>query len=204
MNKVIFPRIGAAMGTVFAIVLFVASGNGDHETFSTLRAIAGVAAITLALPFVAYVSRLLRQAEGENGWLAQTALAAGVTGVGVKLVSIVPELAIHRANVADGTQLHKALEEMAGGATVLCLYPLALFCGATAIVSLRTKVLPSWLGAGAAITATALVVNGGFFKASFVPALLLFLAWTLAASIYLVRRSSREPARANREATATA
>jgi hypothetical protein len=203
MKKVLFPRLGAATGAVFAVALFVAAGNGN-ESFSTLRAVVGVSAITLALPFVAYVSRLLREAEGANGWLALAALAGGITGIGLKLVSIVPELAVHRAHVADGTQLHKALEEMAGAATVLCLYPLAVFCASTAIVALRTKVLPRWLGAGAAITAAALAVNGGFLEASFVPALLLFLVWTLASSIYLLRRSSREPAPARAEATAAA
>jgi hypothetical protein len=79
-----------------------------------------------------------------------------------------------------------------------------VFCASTAIVALRTKVLPRWLGAGAAITAAALAVNGGFLEASFVPALLLFLVWTLASSIYLLRRSSREPAPARAEATAAA
>lgn len=202
-NTVMLPRLGAASGAVFAVVLFVAAGNGD-QSFSTPRAIAGLSAITLALPFVGYVSRLLREGEGANGWLAPAALAGGSIGIGLKLVSIVPELAIHRAQIADGTQLHKALEEMAGGATLLCLYPLAVFCAATAIVALRTRVLPRWLGAGAAVTAAALVVNGGFLNASFVPALLLFLAWTLVTSVYLVRRSSREPARVSAEATAAA
>jgi hypothetical protein len=203
MNKVILPRLGAASGAIFALVLFVAAGNGDHS-FSTPRAIAGVAAITLALPFVGYMSRLLRDAEGPNGWLAPAALAGGITGIGLKLVSIVPELAIHRAQIADGTELHKAFDEMAGGATVLCLYPLALFCVATAIVVLRTRALPRWLGAAAAMTAAALVVNGCFFDASSVPALLLFLLWTLIASVYLVRRNSHEPTRISGEAPAAA
>jgi hypothetical protein len=189
MHKVILPRLGAASGATFAVTLFVAAGNGNHS-FSTPRAVAAVTAITLALPFVGYISRLLRAAEGANGWLAPAALAAGSIGIGLKLVSIVPELAIHRAHIADATQLHKALHEMAGGATVLCLYPLAVFCAATAIVALRTRVLPRWLGAAAAVTATALLVNGSFFDASFVPALLLFLLWTLLASVHLVRRSS--------------
>jgi hypothetical protein len=203
MNKVILPRLGAASGAVFAIVLFIAAGNGDHS-FSTPRAVAGVAAITLALPFVGYISRLLREAEGANGWLAPAALAGGITGIGLKLVSIVPELANRRAHIADGTQLHKALQAMADGTTVLCLYPLAVFCAATAIVALRTRVLPRWLGVAAAVTAAALVANGCFFEASAVPALLLFLVWTLVTSVYLVRRSSHESMPVSGEATAAA
>jgi hypothetical protein len=189
MNKVMLPRLGAACGGVFAVVLFVAAGNGD-EPFSTPRAVAGVVAITLALPFVAYVSRVLRDADGGSGWLATAALAGGSIGIGLKLFSVVPELAVHRAHIADGTELHRAVQAMADGTTVLCLYPLAVFCAATAVVSLRERVLPRWLGVGAAVTAAALAVNGGFLDASFVPALLLFLVWSLAASVYLVRRGS--------------
>jgi hypothetical protein len=79
-----------------------------------------------------------------------------------------------------------------------------VFCAATAIVALRTRVLPRWLAAGAAVTAVALVVNGGFLNAGFVPALVLFIAWTLVASVYLVRRTYGEPAQVIAEATAAA
>lgn len=187
MNKVMLPRLGAACGAVFAVVLFVAAGNGDQH-FSAPRAVVGVGAITLAIPFLAYLSRVLGAAEGREGWLATTALVAGVSGISLKLVSTFPELAMHRAHVADGTRLHKALEEISGGATLICLYPLAVCCAAVAIAALRTGVLPRWLGVGAAITAGALAVNGAFLEATFVPALVLFLVWTLATSIHLMRR----------------
>jgi len=39
------------------------------------------------------------------------------------------------------------------------------------------------------VTHVALAVNAGFVFASFVPALLLFLLWTLVTSIVLLRRS---------------
>ena len=44
-------------------------------------------------------------------------------------------------------------------------------------------------GVFAAVTAVALAVNAGFVYASFVPALLLFLLWTLVTGIVLLRRS---------------
>src|ERR1700729_3500875 len=50
MNQPTLPRLGAACGAVFAIVLTVAAGNGN-QSFSGPRAVAGIAAITLALPF---------------------------------------------------------------------------------------------------------------------------------------------------------
>jgi hypothetical protein len=99
----------------------------------------------------------LRAAEGEGGWVSTVALVAGASGVLLKLATHAPELAIHRDGIAKGTQLHKALDDTAGAATLMSLYPLA--------------------------------VNAAFVYASFVPALLLFLLWTLVTSIVLLRRA---------------
>jgi hypothetical protein len=199
MNQSTLPRLGAACGAVFAIVLTVANGNGT-QTFSGPRAIAGIAALTLALPFIAYLCSVLRQADradgadGPNGWLVSTALAAGIAGIVLKLGSGAPELAAHTAHLTAGTQLNTAIEAIADGATVLSLYPLAVFCAATAIVAFRTRALPRWLSAGAAVTAAALAVNGGFLGTDSVPALLLFVLWTLLTSVHLLRRTWRKPA----------
>ena len=196
MNQSTLPRLGAACGAVFAIVLTVANGNGN-QTFTGPRAIAGIAALTLALPFIAYLCSVLRQAnrtDGADGWLASTALAAGITGIMLKLGSGAPELAAHTAHLTAGTQLNTAIEAIADGATVLSLYPLAVFCAATAIVAFRTRALPRWLSAGAAVTAAALAINGGFLGTGSVPALLLFVVWTLLTSVHLLRRTWRKPA----------
>ena len=192
MNQPTLPRLGAACGAVFAIVLTVAAGNGNND-FSSPRAVAGIAAITLAVPFIAYLCGVLRAAEGRDGWLAPTALAAGIAGIVLKLGSGAPELAVHKAHLAAGTQLSAAIKALGDGATVLSLYPLAVFCAATAIVAFRTRALPRWLSVGAAVTAIALAVNGGFLGGESVPALLLFLLWTLLTSVHLLRRTWRKP-----------
>jgi hypothetical protein len=193
MNQPALSRLGAACGAAFAIVLTVAAGNGDND-FSGPRAVAGVAAITLALPFVAYLYSVLRTAEGTDGWLAPAALASGIAGIVLKLGSGVPELAVHRAHLTTDTQLGAAIRAIGDGATVFSLYPLAVFCTATAIVAFRTRALPRWLAAGAAVTAAGLAVNGAFLGTGSVPALLLFLLWTLVTSVYLLRRTWRNPA----------
>jgi amino acid transporter len=72
----------------------------------------------------------------------------------------------------------------------MSLYPLAICCAAVAVIALRDHALPRWLGTFAAITAVALAVNAGFLYASFVPAPLLFLLWTLVTGIVLLRRVS--------------
>jgi hypothetical protein len=193
LNQPTLARLGAACGAVFAIVLTVASGDGN-QSFSGPRAVAGVTAITLVVPFIAYLCSVLRAAEEPGGWLAGTALAAGITGITLKLGSCAPELAMHRAHLATGTPLHAAVSALGDGVTVLSLYPLAVFCAAVAIAAFRSRALPRWLAACAAVTGAALAVNGGFLGADFVPALLLFALWTLLASVHLLRRIGRQPA----------
>ena len=188
MNKPALPRLAAACGAIFAVGLTAANGSGN-QPFWGVRAIAGIAALTLILPFFGYLCSLLRQAEGADGWLANTALAAGITFLALKLGSGAPELAKHTGHLASGTQLATSIDGIANGATLLSLYPLAVFCAATAIVAFRTRVLPRWLSAGAAITAAALAINGGFLSSDFVPAMLLFVLWTLLTSVVLLRRS---------------
>lgn len=194
MNQPMLPRVGAACGAVFAIILTIANGNGS-QPFSGPRAVAGIAALTLAIPFLAYLTSVLHHAEPAGGWLARAALAAGITGLTLKLASGAPELAIHRAHLAAGTQLHTVVDAIGGAATVLSLYPLAVFCAATAIAAFGTRALPRWLATGAALTAAALTVNGVFLTTSSMPALLLFALWSLLASGYLLRRTWRDPAR---------
>src|SRR5438874_10564632 len=154
MNRPMLSRLGAACGIVFPIAMFLAVGNGNH--FAPWRAVTATWALVLALPFLACLYSLLRKAEGDGGWLSTAALVAGVSGVILKLASHAPELAIHRDHIAKGTQLYKALDNTAGAATLVSLYPLAVCCAAVAMIALRERVLPRWLGIFAAITAVAL------------------------------------------------
>lgn len=193
-------RLGAGCGALFAVVLFVASGDGN-DAYLAPRAIAGLAALVLFVPFLAYLCSLLRRAEGENGWLATTALVAGTVGVTIKIVSVIPALALHHAHVPDGTPLHDLFDGFDNAATVIALYPLAISCAAVAIIAFRASVLPRWLAGAAALTAVALAVNGAFLESSFVPALLLFIAWTFLASVYLLRATWRPAGGVNRALT---
>src|SRR5438309_2382992 len=187
MTRPMLPRLAAACGIVFPIAMFLAVGNGNN--FAPWRAVAATWALVLALPFLAYLWSLLRAAEGEGGWLSTAALVAGASGIVLKLASHAPALAIHRDGIAKGTQLYKALDNTAGAATLMSLYPLAVCCAAVALIALREQLFPRWLGVFTAVTAVALAVNAGFVYASFVPALLLFLLWTLVTSVVLLRRN---------------
>ena len=134
MTNQIMPRAGAGCGALFAVALIAASNGSADASY-----VAGLAAIALFLPFLAYLCSLLRQAEGEGGWLAPAALAAGLAGITIKLASVAPEIA---ANHLPAGAMHNALQDIANAATVISMYPLALLLAAVATIALRTRVLP--------------------------------------------------------------
>ena len=99
--------IGAACGGVFALLLMVAVGDGSHS-YSPQRTVTALVALTLAIPFVVNVRGVLRAGTQTDPWFADTAMAAGIAGIALKLSSSGPELAIPRAHIADNTTLHRA------------------------------------------------------------------------------------------------
>jgi hypothetical protein len=176
------PRLAASFGALYVVLLFGGSASGI-DALMPLE----LAALVLFVPFVAYLYSVLRRAEGEGGWLAPTVLGAGLLDTAIKLSSAAPALAAR--DLREGSQLDTLLHDINNASFVLTMYPLALLAGASAIVILSTGVLPRWLGWSGAATAAALAANGSFLEAEFVPAFLLFLAWTVATSLVLVRRA---------------
>jgi hypothetical protein len=183
----------AATGAVFAVVLTLANGQGG--TLSAPRDIAATVALTLLLPFTAYVGAVLRAAStcATDTWLATTAVAGGVAGTCIKLLSDAPQIAQSDPGVTSGSQTDTALAAVAAATTVLALFPLALFCLAAGVAALRTMALPRWLALGALVAGGGLAVNGCFLHTENVPALLLLAVWCLAASVHLVRAARRDP-----------
>jgi hypothetical protein len=166
------------------------AGPGHSSPGDLTRELIG---ITLFLPFLAYLCSLLRAAEGQGGWLSVTAFAAGISGITIKFVTGVPVIALR--HVTSGTPLHKAIDDMASASTQISLYPLAVMLAALAALMFRTSVLPRWLGFGAAVAALAMAVDavyGSFRDVNAGASLVLWLLWTLVASIVLFRRVGAE------------
>ena len=82
------------------------------------------------------------------------------------------------------------------------MLPIGVMMAAVAIVILKTRVLPLWLGVLAALTAPACWVNGMFLDAEFGPAFLLFLLWIAIASIVLTLRAGSATVTATASSTA--
>src|SRR5215210_4333045 len=185
MQERILPRLGAASGALFVVVLFGLSLTGSDSQIAVALELLG---LLLFIPFLGYLWSVLRDAEGPGGWLSATALGAGLVGVTMKLASIGPGWAAR--DFGDETAIHKALERVNEVAFVAQMLPDGVMLAAIAAVTLKSSALPRWLGWLAAAAAPLLLVNGMFLDADFGPAFLLFLLWTLLASVLLTVRPS--------------
>jgi hypothetical protein len=164
---------------------------GEHATSgsdSTIVLVLELIGLLLFIPFLGYLWSVLREAEGSVGWLATTAFGAGLVDVTIKFGSLAPGKVAN--DFGDATPIHKALEDMNSVAFIVTMLPLSVLMAAVAVIALKTRVLPRWLGWLAAFTAPLLLVNGMFLDADFGPAFLLFMLWTLLASVVLTVRSS--------------
>jgi hypothetical protein len=183
MYQRIAPRMGAACGAIFVVLLFGLSSTGIDSPIVLVGELIG---LLLFIPFLGYLCSVLREAEGPGGWLAATAFGAGLVDIAIKLGSIAPGNAADR--FADGTATHQALDVMNSTAFIATMLPLSVLTAAAAVVIVRTRALPRWLGWLAAVTSPLLLVNGMFLDAEFGPAFLLFLLWVLLTSVVLTVR----------------
>ena len=193
MYERILPRLGAASGALFVVLLFGPSSSGSDAAIILVLELLG---LLLFIPFLGYLWSVLREAEGPGGWLATTAFGAGLVDVTLKLGSLPPGKVAD--DFGDSTAVHKALEDMNSVAFIATMLPLGVLMAAVAVIVLKTRVLPLWLGWLAAVTAPLLLVNGMFLDAEFGPAFLLFLLWTLLASVVLTVRPSGVGSQAER------
>ncbi len=185
MERRILPRLGAVCGILYVVLILV--GNSVYESGNeTVGLPMELIGMLLFIPFLGYLYSLLRRAEGEDGWLSATAFGAGLVEFTIKLVSVIPAFAARTEGLSP--QVHQALENMGNFAYIITMLPVGVMMAAVAIVILKTRVLPLWLGLLAAITAPACLVNGMFFDADFGPAFLLFLLWIALSSVVLTLR----------------
>ncbi|MGH8893736.1 MAG: hypothetical protein ACRDWY_10615, partial [Actinomycetes bacterium] len=186
MSDQIWPRLGAATGAVYVLALMGGPSLGQ----GTVVVAAELVALTLFVAFAAYLTSILRAAEGPGAWLAPTVLAAVAVDTAIKFAGIG---AGHAARDLPDGRLHDVLHEMNNVSFIVTMMPLALATAATSVVVLRTGVLPRAFGWSGLAVAAALVANGAALGSEFGPAFLAFLAWTLALSIRLSWRAPLVP-----------
>ena len=186
MSPHVPSRLGAGCAVAAVVGLMVLTGGGEESNGAAILA-GEILALLLFVPFLSYLFTVLRAADDRAPWLPVTVLAAGLVATTLKVVSVVPVIAIRRGEIDPS--LHAALQEMADAAFVVSLPALGICLGAAAAVVLRTSVLPAWLGWFAALVAPLLVANGFAVGGDQGPSFVLFLLWTLICGIVLLRRA---------------
>jgi hypothetical protein len=151
--------------------------------------------------FLGVVRSHLRRAEGGDGRLSVVAFGAGLVFVATAGTELLVQAALtFSARTADA-KTTQAFYDMVAASASLLAFPLIPFAGAIAVVGLRYRALPQWLGAAFGVFALYEFVEGAAFTAStgaFSPGQLLnqigliaFSVLVLAMSIVLVGKASR-------------
>jgi hypothetical protein len=125
----------------------------NYENALLAQAILFGVASALLLVFVGGLRAFLARAEGQDPRLASVVVAAGAVAAGLLLVqaAIVVALTALRGNEvgvhAQGSAwAARALFYLEGAVGDMVLFPFAVLLAAAAVVLLRTRVLPGWLG----------------------------------------------------------
>lgn len=203
-------RLALASGALYVIAILTGNGlaepgdtNGDDAAAvlaELQRDLTPVQAFGLTLEilgfalFVVFVGALyatLRRAG--DGWLAPTALGAGLLTAAVKVASIGPAMTARLRADDLSPDLALVLEDMNGAGFVISGYTLGIFLAAAALATLVTRLVPRWLasaGVVVGVLAIAAGTAGILDPAGYMPIpFLLGLVWILAVSILLAVRA---------------
>jgi hypothetical protein len=236
MSDMLLRRLGAASGIFYVVLSIIGNdvlggGGGAPAGFPSPKKVAayysnlpapGVLdwaalfllglAVLCFMVFIVYLCSVLRRSEGEGSWLSTVALSGGLLTTVMLLGAFPPKFAalLIRMNEDLTPQVAATLFLLNDGAHVLTYLTSASLLAPTAIVVIRTRVLPRWLGWAAVVIAVGLPASLALWAYGFMAApvlfLLLNLIWIIAVSVILIRRvgesssiervrSSDEPAR---------
>lgn len=136
--------------------------------------------------FAGSVFATLREREGGTGRLSMVAFGGGVASGVVLVLGFSAILASGARTGAEGgitpieaVTMYDLYSQVVGGMLAITM---AVFIGATAVVSLRTLIFPKWFGWVSALIAIGLLTPVGY------AALALVLVWLLVVSVWLYWR----------------
>ncbi len=159
--------------------------------------------------FLGSLRSFLIEAEGATGRLSTLAFAAGMIGYGLNVVGQAPQITLtlpSAAGMAPGSAA--VLTDLGWVMLIVANIPLAVMFFAVAVVSLRTRVFPVWLGwlavlagAAAALLSFAVVDPSGPLAPQGWASYLLYpasIVWLVPAATVMIRRIGRRPAATTR------
>ncbi len=208
-------RLGAAAGLVFTV--FTIAGNemsdrGNASGDSAATALAniqraqsltnhlGIAVEILGfiamMFFAAYLYRVLRSAEGSDGWLAATVLITAAADLGIKLGSGAPLAAAyyHKADLTP--DLARTLVDLNNAGFVITGLTMAAFVLAVSFSAYRSRALPrtlTWIGVVLGTLGLATPLVGITDPANYNPLpYLISLLWVAAICVARIVRETRQ------------
>lgn len=217
-----YARIGAASGAVCVLLVMVGNGlalagwsedrDGPGVLADLQRDLSVVNMVGLSMEllgwaalvmFLGYLYRVLKRAEGPDGWLAPVAFGSGLIMVCVKLGSVAPLTAAWYRRDDLTVTTAATLSDLSGALFIVSGWTTGLLVASAAGSALASGVLPRWLGWFGMVSGVAALVAGtagimgprGYVPLPFLAALL----WILITSVVLTVRASRG---AEREVTA--
>lgn len=155
--------------------------------------------------FLGSLRSFLIEAEGATGRLSTLAFAAGMIGYGLNVVGQAPQITLTLPSAA-GTAPGSAalLTDLGWVMLIVANIPLAVMFFAIAVVSLRTRVFPVWLGwlavvagVAAVLLSLAVVDPSGPLAPQGWASYLLYpasIVWLVPAATVMIRRIGRHPA----------
>jgi hypothetical protein len=207
MNEIRWERYGAASGFVMVVLGAVAvvfertpvtaadfAANRTALLTQSMLFLAGAAA---SLWFVGSLRTYLLRAEGGTGRLAGVAFGAGIAWAALNMLAQAFQVGV--ASDATGDAPDALIKTMTAVFTVANL-PLAVMLVAVAVVSLRHRAFPVWLGwlsivAAAAqallwiatVVQTGPLASNGWLSFALYP---FFLVWLVPATVIMIRRAA--------------
>jgi hypothetical protein len=154
--------------------------------------------------FVGRLYAVLRDAEGQAGWLARVALIGGAVTLSVKLGSAAPYLVGHATVDTLSGEQARVLLDLGDAAFLISAMTSGILVLAAALSGLQSGLLPRWLAWGG-VVAGALAILGSLQPFSLdggpgVVGFLLGLLWLAAVSVLLTVRPERVTRSPGREA----
>ena len=188
---VVLMMVGAAL---FGVYDYLPSAEKLNEIISAnptrvyLAGYIGSIAAFFLIWFAGSVFNALREQEGGTGRLSMVAFGGGVAsgvalaaGFSTMIASGSRAGAVGGISLAEAVTLYDLYGQVLGGMFAITI---AVFIGASAVVSLRAAVFPAWFGWVSALVAFGLLTPIAYIVLAFA------LVWLFLVSIWLYRRGA--------------